>query len=50
MKLVVDFNASYDRVPHPDAKLEDSINEVLFLGSFLLNLFFSVFILLETLI
>ncbi|KAM0953619.1 putative NUDIX hydrolase domain-containing protein [Dioscorea sansibarensis] len=27
-RLFVDFDASYDRIPHPDAKLEDSINEI----------------------
>lgn len=28
MKVFVNFDASYDRIPHPDASLEESINEV----------------------
>lgn len=28
MKVFVDFSASFDRVPHPDSNLEDSISEV----------------------
>lgn len=28
MKVFVDFGPVHDRVPHPDANLEESINEV----------------------
>lgn len=28
MKVFVKFDPSYDRIPHPDANLEESINEV----------------------
>lgn len=28
MKVYVDFSASYDRIPHPDGDLENSIAEV----------------------
>ncbi|XP_038988994.1 nudix hydrolase 9 isoform X1 [Phoenix dactylifera] len=27
-RVYVDFNPSYDRIPHPDANLEESINEI----------------------
>lgn len=27
-QVFVDFNSSYDRIPHPDASLEESINEI----------------------
>lgn len=28
MKVSVDFTESYDRIPHPDADLENSVSEV----------------------
>ncbi|KAJ0979418.1 hypothetical protein J5N97_014892 [Dioscorea zingiberensis] len=27
-RVYVDFSAAYDRIPHPDAKLEESVNEI----------------------